>query len=261
MAKIYFFDIDNTLVDHATHAIPASALAAIHALKKENHTIIVATGRSYGHAKPYVDQLEPSYTITQNGACIVKDDNVVFSAPLPRQSLIDLFDWVKAKGLQFGINRDTIAFVSEEAPGVLASLASVKMGTKIDTDFFRHNDVYQGWLFFDESLDATLSAEIMARYPEFELLRWHKTGVDVQDRTINKWTGCQWVMKQLGFQKEQAIAFGDGLNDIPMLKGVGLGIAVGNARPELKAIADRVALPIDQDGIAKMLAELAKEKV
>ena len=64
-------------------------------------------------------------------------------------------------------------------------------------------------------------------------------------------------MAQTGFQAHQAIAFGDGLNDIEMLQGVGLGIAMDNGHPELKAIANRIAPALHLDGIAAMLDELA----
>ncbi len=65
-------------------------------------------------------------------------------------------------------------------------------------------------------------------------------------------------MAQTGFTPDQAIAFGDGLNDIQMLQGVGLGIAMDNGHPDLKAVADRVAPALHLDGIAKMLDELAR---
>ena len=116
---------------------------------------------------------------------------------------------------------------------------------------------YQGWLFFDESLDATLVPEINTHFPEFDIVRWHRWAVDVQLRAINKWTGCQWVMARTGFSPEQAIAFGDGLNDMQMLQGVGLGIAMDNGHPDLKAVADRIAPALHLDGIARALEELA----
>ena len=87
-------------------------------------------------------------------------------------------------------------------------------------------------------------------------MRWHPWAVDVTLRTINKWTGCQWVLARTGFTPEQAIAFGDGLNDVQMLRGVGLGIAMGNAHPDLKAVADHIAPTLQLDGIARALQEL-----
>ena len=64
-------------------------------------------------------------------------------------------------------------------------------------------------------------------------------------------------MARTGFSPEQAIAFGDGLNDMQMLQGVGLGIAMDNGHPDLKAVADRIAPALHLDGIARMLDELA----
>ena len=57
MKRIFFFDIDNTLLDHRTLTIPRSALSAIAALKREGHTVVVATGRSYGHARPFIEMV------------------------------------------------------------------------------------------------------------------------------------------------------------------------------------------------------------
>ena len=258
MANIYFFDIDNTLLDHQTQAIPPSALAAIARLREAGHTIVLATGRSYGHARPFVEQVQPDYLITQNGARILKGEQEVLTIPLARQPLIALFDWMQTQGHAFGVNRGESGFISAPVPGAVEPLASVAMPYQCEDRFYEYQDVYQAWLFFDESLDTVLVPAILARYPEFDLVRWHRTGMDVMPHGINKWTGCQWVMAQTGFQAHQAIAFGDGLNDMQMLKGVGLGIAMDNGHPELKAIAKRIAPALHLDGVAVMLDELTR---
>lgn len=254
--KIYFFDIDNTLLDHQTNAIPRSALIAIAELRQAGHTIVIATGRNYSHAEPYVDQLKPSYVITQNGARVLKDGQQVLSIPLNRHALDDLFRWIHAQGHPYGINDSDVSFLSDLVPTTTIPLRGVEIPVQSTDHFYRYQDVYQGWLFFDESLDDTLFPAILGRYPEFDLVRWHQTAVDVLPKAINKWTACQWVLEQTGFLPEEAIAFGDALNDIQMIQGVGLGIAMGNGHPELKAIADRVAPAMQEDGIARMLAEL-----
>jgi len=257
MTKIYFFDIDNTLLDHKTNAIPQSALISIEALKNSGHTVVVATGRNYTHAKPYIDQIQPSYAITQNGARILKGDQEVLTVPLARKPLLDLFNWIHAQGHHFGINDDRGACISDAVPCALEALGTIAMMVKTDGGFYFERDVYQGWLFFDEELDATLIPEILERYPEFDLVRWHKSALDILPKAINKWTGCQWVMEQTGFKPHQAVAFGDGLNDMEMLQGVGVGVAMDNGHPELKAVANRIAPALHLDGIATMLKELA----
>jgi Cof subfamily protein (haloacid dehalogenase superfamily) len=257
MSHIFFFDIDNTLLDHRTLRIPPSALFAIDGLKRAGHTIVIATGRAHSHAKPFIDQIRPAWAITQNGACILHGEEIVFSMPLPRARLAALFDWMSAKGHYFGINEGDSGYLSAETPVTTEPLDSVTMPYRFDCPTPLERDVYQGWLFFDESLDATLIPSIRERFPEFELIRWHRWALDVQLHAVNKWTGCQWVMARAGFAPAQAVAFGDGLNDMEMLQGVGLGIAMDNGHPDLKAVADRIAPPIYFDGIARMLEELA----
>jgi Cof subfamily protein (haloacid dehalogenase superfamily) len=258
--RIFFFDIDNTLLDHRTLHIPPSALAAIDGLKRAGHTVVIATGRAHGHAKPFIEAIRPAWAITQNGACILCDGKIVFSAPLPRARLAALFDWMSALGHPFGINGGDSGYLSAEAPMAIEALATVDMpywSGPIPIE----RDVYQAWLFFDESLDATLIPAIAARFPEFDVLRWHRHAADVQLRAVNKWTGCQWVMARAGFSPVQAVAFGDGLNDVHMLRGVGLGVAMDNGHPQLKAVADRIAPAIHLDGIARMIEEFTRAGV
>ena len=257
MPNIFFFDIDNTLLDHHTLTIPPSALTAIDELKREGHTVVVATGRAHGHAKPFIDQVQPTYAITQNGARILHGEEEVFSVPLPRARLVALFDWMAARGHHYGINDGMSGYLSRQVPMTTGPLDTVAMPYQSERPIHLERDTYQGWLFFDESLDATLVPEINTHFPEFDIVRWHRWAVDVQLRAINKWTGCQWVMARTGFSPEQAIAFGDGLNDMQMLQGVGLGIAMDNGHPDLKAVADRIAPALHLDGIARALEELA----
>ncbi|MDR3221466.1 MAG: Cof-type HAD-IIB family hydrolase [Candidatus Accumulibacter sp.] len=259
MPRIFFFDIDNTLLDHRTLTVPPSALSAIDGLKRAGHTVAVATGRAYGHARPIVDQVRPDYVISQNGACILQGGELVFSVPLPRWRLAALFDWMSARGHYFGVNEGDSGYLSARTPMTTAPLDTVAMPYRFDRPIHLERDVYQGWLFFDESLDASLIPAIHARFPEFAMLRWHRWAVDVQLRAVNKWTACQWVMARTGFSPEQAVAFGDGPNDLEMLRGVGLGIAMDNGHPDLKAVAGRIAPAPHLDGIARMLQELAAD--
>jgi Cof subfamily protein (haloacid dehalogenase superfamily) len=259
MPRIFFFDIDNTLLDHRTRSIPSSALSAIDGLKRAGHTVVVATGRAYGHAKPFADPIRPDYVISQNGACILRGEEIAFSVPLPRARLVALFDWMTARGHHFGINEGVSGYLSARTPMTTAPLEMVAMPYQSERPTHLMRDVYQGWLFFDESLDTTLIPILRELFPEFEFLRWHRWAVDVQLRAVNKWTACQWVMARTGFTPERAIAFGDGLNDVPMLWGVGIGVAMDNGHPELKAVADRIAPAAHEDGIARMLEELAAD--
>lgn len=256
MKHIFFFDIDHTLLDHQTFSIPASALKAIDDLRCDGHTIVVATGRSYAQARPFSEQVQPDYLITQNGARILKNGQETLSIPLPVPSLLALFEWAHAQGHPFGVNLDGIGYLSEAAACALEPMASTRTPYQTDDPAYLRQPAHQAWLFYDERLDPQTAATIRTRFPAFDLVRWHQTAIDIMPRGVNKWTGCQWVLQQTGFSPEHAIAFGDGLNDMQMLQGVGLGVAMGNGHAELKAVADYIAPALDHDGIAMALAQI-----
>ena len=76
--------------------------------------------------------------------------------------------------------------------------------------------------------------------------------VEVTAAGVNKAT----AVAELGVPPEQVVAFGDYPNDIPMLQWAGLGVAMGNAHPEVIAIADEVTATNDEDGVALVLERL-----
>ena len=64
------------------------------------------------------------------------------------------------------------------------------------------------------------------------------------------------LLQKRGLKREQLVCMGDGMNDLEMMHFAGMGVAMGNAEEELKALADYVTLPIEQDGILDALEKL-----
>jgi hydroxymethylpyrimidine pyrophosphatase-like HAD family hydrolase len=73
---------------------------------------------------------------------------------------------------------------------------------------------------------------------------------------VTKAAGLAWLCERQGITAEQVVAFGDMPNDIPLLTWAGRGVAVGNAHPALRAIADDTTGTNDADGVADYLASL-----
>lgn len=65
-----------------------------------------------------------------------------------------------------------------------------------------------------------------------------------------------WLAANLGVDRRETIAFGNGYNDVQMLEWSGLAVAIGGAVPQILAVADVVARPVEEDGAARMLEEL-----
>jgi Cof subfamily protein (haloacid dehalogenase superfamily) len=84
--------------------------------------------------------------------------------------------------------------------------------------------------------------------------------VEVQAAGVSKAVGLRMVARRLGVAAARVVAFGDMPNDIPMLRWAGWGVAMGNAHPELRAVADEIAPSNDEDGVAVVLERLLAER-
>jgi hydroxymethylpyrimidine pyrophosphatase-like HAD family hydrolase len=70
---------------------------------------------------------------------------------------------------------------------------------------------------------------------------------------VSKWLGVKRLAESWGIEEAEICAVGDDVNDIPMIRAAGLGVAMGNALPEVKAAADRVAPTHDENGLVRVV--------
>ena len=93
----------------------------------------------------------------------------------------------------------------------------------------------------------------MPLLPNCESGRWFPAFTDIVAKGIRKQKGIDEIIRHFGIGQEETMAFGDGHNDIDMLKLVNIGVAMGNAKDEVKEAADEVTDDIDHDGIYQAL--------
>ncbi|WP_197053520.1 HAD hydrolase family protein [Sphingobacterium sp. T2] len=113
--------------------------------------------------------------------------------------------------------------------------------TKVDI-----HSVLQTNIFLGPEEEKEFMAKVM---PNSLSSRWSPLFADVNPKGQSKKVGIDIFCQHFGIERSQTMAFGDGGNDITMLEHVGIGIAMGNANPEVKAIADYITDDVDSDGI------------
>jgi len=79
--------------------------------------------------------------------------------------------------------------------------------------------------------------------------------IEINAAAANKGQALLALAAHLGLRPEQTMAFGDGLNDVTMLRDAGIGVAMGNASDELKALADLTTASCDEDGVAQTIEQ------
>lgn len=259
--KIVFFDIDETLYVKRKAYIPASVTEQVlPRLKAKGIIPAIATGRNHGcfpeALKPYLNP-ENGFElfVTINGQYNFYKDQIISDYSLSREQIERIITKANELGLVYAfVTPQTIA-VSETNPIVHEAVVPITPNYVVDPYYYEKEKIVQMLLFYSESQkQAVEKSGIFAN--DLKEARWHPNAVDILRKENSKARGIKDVLAKLNIDIESSMAFGDGINDLEMLPTVGLGVAMGNGEPELKAVADFITKPIEEDGILYALETL-----
>jgi Cof subfamily protein (haloacid dehalogenase superfamily) len=253
MNKIVFFHIDGTLLDHEKK-LPSSTKKAIQTLKENGVFVAIATGRAPFMFTSLKKELDIDSYVSFNGQYVVFENEAIYKNPLNKTELKRFLQETTAKDhpLIF-MNELTMKSTIQFHPYIETSLGSLLFPhPEEDKNFYVDKEIYQSLLFCKEGEEQFY----FEHFPEFDFIRWHPYSVDVLPKGGSKAEGIKQMIDRLGFDLKNVYAFGDGLNDLEMLKAVGTGVAMGNGVPEAKELANFVTTDVSKDGIWNGLKEL-----
>ncbi|NDV58974.1 Cof-type HAD-IIB family hydrolase [Bacteroides sp. 519] len=251
MIKALFFDIDGTLVSFNTHKVPASTIDAIAKVKEKGIKVFIATGRPKAIINN-LGNLEFDGYITMNGSiCFAGKDEVIYKNSIPAEDVQTLTNIIRKKTI-------TSTFVTEKKMYIVnpnwmsdefSTLLNVHSLPQIDPEDIPGKEIFQVSPFITPAQEVKLMPQI----PHCESGRWHTSFTDIVAVGSGKNNGIDAIINHFGIALEDTMAFGDGGNDISMLKHAAIGVAMGNANDNVKQVADYVTDTVDNDGILKAL--------
>ncbi|MFC9538532.1 Cof-type HAD-IIB family hydrolase [Lysinibacillus sp. NPDC056959] len=253
MKKILFFDVDGTLYN-SEKILPASAKEALFEARRNGYELAIATGRAPFMIQTLLEELDINTYVTFNGQYVVYRGEVVYTNGVEKDELAKIiaFGEERNEPVVFLDDKQMIASV-ENNDMVAESLNTLKYQyPNLDSTYYMQNDVYQTLIFMEEK-DEHLYREA---FPNVQFIRWHRYSCDILPKGGSKATGIEKVLEKMGLTLNDAIAFGDGMNDIEMLQAVGTGVAMGNGHERVKAVATHIAEHVDEDGLAKIMRQL-----
>ncbi len=253
--KAVFFDIDGTLMSFRTRRVPASAARALSLMRRAGRRLFIASGRPPIYLAELQRELNfpfDGYVLTNGQYCTDADGKPFYVQALPRAAFPPLRRWldehpsVVCTFFEDGYiyNNRHIAAVDLECRAAGLSCPAHPLD---DPARALTHPTYQLNAYMPPELDAGFAASV----PGCKAVRWNEIFADIIPADGGKPEGVERMLARFGLTAAECAAFGDGGNDIGMLRLAGLGIAMGNAKPEVKAAADYVTASVDEDGVWK----------
>ncbi|HIZ43060.1 MAG TPA: Cof-type HAD-IIB family hydrolase [Candidatus Gemmiger excrementigallinarum] len=250
--RIAFFDIDGTLLPFRAGALPDSTQKALAALRRRGVKVFIASGRPPIHLPLLhaLDGIPFDGYVTMNGQyCYLADGTQLYSHAIDPAALRTLLPYIQREKISVGFiekDRSTFNLINERSAEFCQRMQQY---TGDVAACIEAAPIYQLSAF----LPADKQQDFLASCPGCVAVRWNDDFADVLPAGGGKTEGLAHVLKALGLTREQAIAFGDGGNDVEMLRYAGIGVAMGNACPEAKAAADYITDDVTADGLANGL--------
>lgn len=272
--RMIALDLDGTLLSPAGQVTPR-AKAAVHRALDAGLLVCFATGRNWTESRDVLDALNHYPTAVFVGGAMVVDTHqrVTLHRTMMEPSLaIEVCAFLEQSGHAALALQDhgsagvdylvTGSVPLNEATRQWMQITSAKLHEVPSLADYPHEHTIRLGICAEPAEVRRVKRGLEERFGGrifCQNLFVPTYGVEVMeifDPAVNKWEGLLHVARRHGIEPQEIVAVGDDVNDLPMIRNAGLGVAMGNARPEVKAVAGRVIGPNTDEGLAAFLDEL-----
>jgi Cof subfamily protein (haloacid dehalogenase superfamily) len=272
--RMIAIDLDGTLLSPDGTVSPR-AKAAVHKALAAGLLVCFATGRNYTESKMVLDAVEHYSTAVFVGGAMVIDTrnrktlHRMGMQPQLAREICDVFESLGHAALALqdtalaGVDYLATADVKlDAATSQWMTVTAAKIEKISGLARHAHEHTIRVGIVASPQDIARVRQIIQDRFGERVICQsllvpsYDVEVLEVFDPAVNKWEGLLQVARTHGITPAQIVAIGDDVNDLTMIKSAGLGVAMGNAKPEVLAIAKRVIKRNDEDGLAEFLEEL-----
>ena len=253
-------DIDGTLVGGEGN-ISSEDREAVAKARSLGIRVSLSTGRGIKASLSVIDRLAlDGYHIFCDGALVSSphDGSEVYARPLSHAAVNEMIDFAHSHGIDLELFSANNYFAERETWSTEAhrDFFGVEV-TLVNFDELRKERIIKGGLVTINPQESARASEFCrhfegklhfsyARAPAYPDVDF----INIIAPDVSKGKALEALASHLGLSLAEVMAVGDGTNDISLLTSAGLGVAMGNARDELKAVADRITLDVDHSGLA-----------
>ena len=278
MYRLLAIDIDGTLVNSRDELTEATK-AALTRASEAGIQVVLATGRRFSHALPLVEPLGIDVPLVTASGALVKDPithQTLYQAQFDPRLLQEAVTLIDREGFDPVLCADTFAegfdyyYPSAEprTPELAYYIARNPTRGRLWPDMTVNlpPDIFSGFVVGTLEQMTKLETVLHQRLPgqlHTHVLhppKYFGFFTEIAPAGVTKWSAIQQLAKDWGIADAEICAVGDDVNDIPMIRAAGLGVAMGNALPAVKEAADRIAPTHDEDGVAEIVGWLLEAR-
>ena len=266
--RIIALDLDGTLLDSNKNLSEANR-AALAAAAAKGILVVPTTGRFFGMMPPAVRDLPfVRYAITVNGAQVYdrETDTAIVREELPLDKALAIMRYLDGFDVIYDCYQDNWGRMTKAMQDKAEEYAQDPHYVKMIREFRKPypdlkeylagngRDVQKIMLFArDPAVRDRILSDIRTRFDGLAVSTSTFNNLEINTATAHKGRAIERFAAHFGWTLANCMAFGDGLNDLSMVKMAGTGVAMANAAPEVLAAADYVTLSNDADGVAAAL--------
>lgn len=262
MYRLLVLDIDGTLTNQKKE-ITEHTKEAIKKAQEMGVFIVIATGRPTKGVKKIAEELNlfetGGYILSFNGGKITdcKTGEVIFQRTLEREDVEEIYQVAKEHQIRM-VTYEGDVVISETSDDKYANLEARlnEMDMKVVDSIVDYVDfpVNKCLMTGDGDYLAQVEQKALKQYGDvYSIFRSEAFFLEFMPKGVDKAKSLERLLSYLGYQKEEMIACGDGFNDVSMIAYAGLGVAMENAKPEAKEVADFITKSNEEDGVAHVI--------
>lgn len=261
--RVVFCDIDGTLLD-SEHRLPEATAGAVRDVARAGTPFVLVSARPPEAIYPFLDKMGlHSPVVAYSGALVLDGDRK------PVHSI----------GIDSGVTGAIKRRINETCPDVSVSVYSfdkwivddasnpdvvmeaeitglVPVEGRLEEHLPAGNEAHKLFCVGPAERISVVEKDLKREFPDLAVCQSKPYYLEIMNGAATKSNAVRYLCQAMRLPIGDSVAFGDNFNDIDMLAAAGLGVAMGNAPDEVKAVADRVALDNDHEGVRVMLAAL-----
>jgi 5-amino-6-(5-phospho-D-ribitylamino)uracil phosphatase len=276
--RMVAIDLDGTLL-RKDGTMGERTRRALQAAVKQGISVVICTGRRFRTTLPILTELQLAVPVIVHGGQLIKDagtHETLHHNYLPRDLSLDVVKFLKAQ------DATPIVYVDLFTQGIDIHLDNERDGHPYHLKYLERNRAHCQFVGDVTRVfcPQTIHVGALADRPSLERLNVRverEFGSSIRHLVINntndegafleimtpessKWRALSVLIDMAGLAPERVICIGDEINDLEMITHAGLGVAMGNATPAIKAVADYITRTNEEDGVAHVVEQFVLEE-